>query len=115
MRRARSELDEIVRRLSELAAFIGVSSGELSTFIKVLSKSDWASVEFRPFDGLEVEFDAVPGSIKLEITVRKENTTVIKEYKLPELLVERGFVDPPERPRRPRRRRKRPGAKGGRG
>ncbi|GEM_PF-1972466 len=88
MKRVRSELDEVARRLYELANLIGVSEQELLAFMKVLSKADWANVEFRPLEGLSFGFEGLFGEgVRMEITVRRGNTTIVKEYEVPDILV----------------------------
>ena len=116
MRRAGSELDRVARRLYELASLIGVSEQELLAFMKVLSRADWANVEFRPIDGVEFEIESFSdGQIKLEITVKRDRTTIIKEYDVPDVLVKGDISEvslcppPPDMPppgrRKARRRR----------
>ncbi len=124
MRRVRSELDEVAYRLHELAGLVGVSEQELLAFLKVVSKADWANVEFRPIEGLEFEFESFAGGqIRLEITVRRGRTTVIREYDVPDLLVKGDIsevrlrpevppVGPPARRRKKGRGRRR-GHRGG--
>lgn len=125
MRRARSELDEVACRLYELARLIGVTEHELLAFVKVLSKADCASVAFSPIEDVDFEFRAFSdGEVTLEITVRRDRTTIIKEYEVPELLVKGDISEVRLRPqpwpgpegrraskRRGRRRRSRGGSR----
>lgn len=72
----------------ELANLIRVSEQELLTAMKVLSKADWASAEFSPLDGVEFELTSFLGDdMKLKVTIRKGNTTIVKEYRVPGFLV----------------------------
>ena len=88
MRPTKSEVDEVVNRLSELSTLIGVSPEDLLTFMRVLSKASWANVEFEPFEDLKFEFEgAFGGAMRLEITVRRGSTTIIKEYVIPEFFL----------------------------
>ncbi len=88
MRRARSELDEVLQHLTELSSVMGITGEELSAFIRVLLKASWAHVEFEPIEGIEFEFKAIAGDdIELEVRVRRDNTTIIKEYTVPEFLL----------------------------
>mgnify|MGYP000409701972 CR=1 FL=1 len=88
MKPTKSEVDAVIGRLSELSTLIGVSHEELLTFIRVLSKASWANVEFEPLEGLKFEFEGLLGGwMKLEVTARKGNTTVIKEYRIPEFFL----------------------------
>jgi len=120
MRRTRSELDEVAYRLYELASLVGVSEHELLAFLKVISKADWASVEFRPIEGLEFEFESFSdGEVHLEIKVRRGRTTIIKEYDVPDLLMKGDISEVRLRPAStpgppiPRRRRRRRRPRGG--
>lgn len=98
--------------MHELAGLVGVSEQELLAFLKVISKADWANVEFRPIEGLEFGFESFAGGqIRLEITVRRGRTTVIREYDVPDLLVKGDISEvrlrpevPPEPPARGRKK-----------
>ncbi|RLI12919.1 hypothetical protein DRO33_01995 [Candidatus Bathyarchaeota archaeon] len=111
MRWTKSELDEVARRLSELASLIRVSEHELLTAMKVLSKASWANVEFSPLEGVEFEITSFfDDEIRLKITVRKGNTTIVREYRVPDFLVKGDVTEVclrPVRARRPRRSRRR--------
>lgn len=85
---ARSELDEVLQHLTELSSVIGITGEELSTFMRVLLRASWAHVEFEPIEGVEFEFKAISGDdIELEVRIRRDNTTIIKEYTVPEILL----------------------------
>ena len=102
---ARSELDEVLQRLTELSSVIGITNEELSAFMRVLLRASWAHVEFEPIEGVEFEFKAVSGDdIELEVRVRRDNTTIIKEYTVPEFLLME--VLRPARPKRNGRRKR---------
>ncbi len=110
MKRTRSELDEVVCHLTELASTIGVTSEELSTFMRIIARASWAHVEFEPVEGVEFEFKAVAGGgVELEVRARRGNTTIIKEFEIPEFLIRRSDLSPQARRPRRRRARRRPG------
>ena len=105
MRRARSELDEVLQHLTELSSVIGITGEELSTFMRVLLRASWAHVEFEPIEGVEFEFKAVAGDdIELEVRVRRDNMTIIKEFTVPEFLLIEALK--PIKPRKNGRRKK---------
>ena len=97
--------------MHELAGLVGVSEQELLAFLKVISKADWASAEFRPIEGLEFEFESIADIVRLEITIKRGRTTVIREYDIPDLLVKGDISEvrlrpevPPEPPTRRRKK-----------
>jgi len=97
MRPTKSQVDEVVYHLSELSKMIGVKSGELLTFIKVLSKASWASVEFEPMEDVKFEFEGVlGGDMRLEVTVREGHTTIIKEFVIPRFFLKDDDLYPVE-------------------
>ncbi|HDI01387.1 MAG TPA: hypothetical protein ENF78_03055 [Candidatus Bathyarchaeota archaeon] len=111
MRWARSVIDEVAKHLLDLAGLIKVSEHELLTAMKVLSKADWATAEFSSEDGTEFEITSFSGEeLRLKVTIRKGNTTIIKDYYIPEFLVKGDVSEVSLRPehrrraRRPRRR-----------
>jgi len=102
---ARSELDEVLQHLTELSSVIGITGEELSTFMRVLLRASWAHVEFEPIEGVEFEFKAVAGDdIELEVRVRRDNMTIIKEFTVPEFLLIEALK--PIKPRKNGRRKK---------
>ncbi|RLI08318.1 hypothetical protein DRO32_02460 [Candidatus Bathyarchaeota archaeon] len=99
MKPTKSEVDAVVSRLSELSMLIGVPREDLLTFMRVLSRASWANVEFEPVEGVKFEFEGLFGSsIRLEITARRGNTTIIREYRIPDFLIRDGEKSPSPRP-----------------